>query len=111
MPLIFGPKNSRYAYTGSPCPHNDLAYPSQAKTLDEALRDYEGRFNVELKPCLEPLPGESDVKYFALTDRETGIWHYVDIHVFRGETEICPKQDLSFILWPDDLVEIGELIC
>jgi len=41
MPLLFGPKNSRYTYTGSLCPHNDLAFESKAKTLSEAISDYE----------------------------------------------------------------------
>ena len=111
MPLLFGPKNSRYAYTGSACPHNDLALPSDATTLGEAIREYELAFNVLVAPCLEPLPGESEVKYFTVTERETKTQYIVDIHVFRGESEICPRQDTSFVLNDGDLVELGELIC
>lgn len=111
MPLLFGPKNSRYTYTGTPCPHNDLALKSNARTLGEAIRDYEKHFSLKIKACDEPLPGESEVKYFLVTDAETGLFHYVDIHVFRGEAEICPKQDTAFMLEPGDLVEMGELIC
>lgn len=111
MPLLFGPKNSRYTYTGTPCPHSDLALKSGAKTLGEAIRDYEDRFNVRVRPCEEPLPGQSEVKYFVVSEVEGDLSHYVDIHVFRGDRQICPKQDLSFILQVDDLVEMGELVC
>jgi hypothetical protein len=111
MPLLFGPKNSRYTYTGTPCPHNDLALKSDATTLGEAIRDYEERFNVSIRACVEPLAGESKVKYFVFTDLESQVTQYVDIHVFRGELELCPKQDSTFMLESDDLVEMGELIC
>jgi len=111
MPLLFGPKNSRYVYTGTPCPHNDLALKSSARTLGEAIRDYEQHFNLEIKACDKPLPGQSEVKYFIVTDAETAFVHYVDIHVLRGGAEICPKQDTAFLLEPDDLVEMGELVC
>jgi hypothetical protein len=111
MPLLSGPKNSRYTYTGTPCPHQDLALKSNARTLGEAIQDYEKHFNVTIKACVVPLPGQSEVKYFVITDIETEVIHYVDIHVFRGEVEICPKQDTAFLLEPDDLVEMGELVC
>ncbi len=111
MPLLFGPKNSRYAYTGSLCPHNDLALQSNAKSLGEAIQHYEAHFNVSVKPCVDPLPGESEVKYFVVADCDLEVVHYVDIHVFRGAKEICPGQDTTFDLESDDLVEMGELIC
>ncbi len=111
MPLLFGPLNSRYTYTGSPCPHTDLALKSDAKTLGEAIREYERHFNVEVRPCSAPLPGQSEVKYFTLTEAKNQFVHYVDIHVLRGEEEICTKQDLSFQLESSDLVEMGELVC
>jgi hypothetical protein len=33
----------------------------------------------------------------------------IDLHVFRGGEEICPKQDLSFALLPDDVIGIALL--
>jgi hypothetical protein len=111
MPLISGPKNSRYAYTGSPCPHNDLALRSSARTLGEAIQHYESKFGVAIRPCTKPLPGESEVKYFEVSEAGAGITWLVDIHVVRGSAEICPKQDLSFPLLESDLVEMGELAC
>lgn len=111
MPLISGPKNSRYMYTGSPCPHNDLAVRSTARTLGEAIQHYESEFGVTISPCAKPLPGESEVKYFEVAEAGTGTKWLVDIHVQRGSVEICPKQDLSFPLLESDLVEMGELVC
>jgi hypothetical protein len=111
MPLLFGPLNSRYTYTGSLCPHNDLAYESKALTLGDALRDYEVKFNVSISPCTAPLPGETEVKYFLFKENFSDCFSYVDIHVFRGELEICPKYDMSFNLESTDLVEMGQLIC
>jgi hypothetical protein len=111
MPLLFGPKNSRYAYTGKPCPHNDLALESNAVDLGEAIREYELQFDVTVRPCAEPLPGETQVKYFSFEENGTGTSTYVDIHVFRDGVEICPLHDMLFKLLSTDLVEMGELIC
>jgi hypothetical protein len=111
MPLLFGPKNSRYTYTGSLCPHNDLAFESKAKTLNEAISDYEAKFNVSITPYQKPLPGETEVKYFHFKDNDTNSSSAVDIHIIRESTNICTKQNLSFPLLETDLVEMGELIC
>lgn len=113
MPLIFGPNNSRYAYTGSPCPHIDLAFESTAETLGAAIRDYEVHFDVSIIPYSKRLdPNDADVaKYFVCTQNKTETQTLVDIHIFRGEEEICPKQNIGFKLFPNDIVELGELIC
>jgi hypothetical protein len=111
MPLLFGPKNSRYTYTGTPCPHNDLAFASDAKTLSDAIQQYEEHFKVVIQPCTEPLPGETDVKYFSIRDIDSADFKLVDIHIIRGAEIICPKQDVTFGLIDSDLVEMGELIC
>jgi len=112
MITIFGPKNSRYAYTGTPCPHTDLAFVSNAETLGDAIQSYEQRFDVTIMPNVS-LPGVSDDggKYFMHTDNSTAVSVLVDIHIFRGTEEICPKQDMSFKLLQDDMVELGDLIC
>jgi len=111
MPLLCGPKNSRYSYTGTPCPHTDLALASTALTLGQALRDYELHFCVTVRPCDEPLPGDPELKYFRVTEEDGSESWLVDVHVFREGLEICPKQDLGFALQPSDLVELGSLIC
>ena len=84
---------------------------SDARTLGDAIRDYEKHFSVSIRPCTKPLQGQSEVKYFEFTDVGSGVLHYVDIHVLRGKEEICPRQDTHFILEPNDIVEMGELIC
>jgi hypothetical protein len=112
MPTIFGPVNSRYAYTGSPCPHNDLAFESTAETLGEALKAYQIHFDVSVYPCTTPIdPCDTELKYFVFTDNKTSISTYVDIHVHRGNLEICTKQNLDFKLLSNDMVELGEPIC
>lgn len=113
MPFLCGPKNSRYTYTGTLCPHLDLALRSNAQTLDDAIRDYEAHFNVQVAPMLDPLDGNSENlgKYFEFTDLSSGARQPVDIHIIRSNDEICPRQDLSFALLVDDVVELGEIIC
>lgn len=113
MPFLCGPKNSRYTYTGTSCPHLDLALRSNAQFLGQAIREYEARFHVKVTPMLEPFDGnpENSGKYFDFKDMDTGESLPVDIHIFRDNDEICPKQDLLFALTPDDIVELGELVC
>ena len=113
MPFICGPRNSRYTYTGTQCPHLDLALRSNARTLDDAVREYEAHFNVRVAPMVEPFDGnpKNFGKYFEFSDLSSGIRQPVDIHIIRGNDEICPKQDLSFALLVDDVVELGELVC
>lgn len=113
MPLICGPKNSRYTFTGSPCPHLDLAYEISAKTLSEAIFAYESRFDVRILPYfgMNECTQNDEPKYFEFIEIASGRMQLVDIHVHRQGIEICPKQDLTFRLLQDDLVEIGELIC
>ncbi len=113
MPRLCGPMNSRFTYTGSRCPHLDLAVHSAATTLDAAIRDYETRFGAQITKHQDTLTvdEEAAAKYFAYLDLETRQIQLVDIHVFREGREICPKHDLQFPLEPDDVVEFGELIC
>ncbi len=113
MPFLCGPKNSRFTYTGSPCPHLDLALYSTARSLGEAILEYEAYFNTKIEPLTEPFEGkpENVGKYFRLTELDDSASRIVDIHVLRKNSEICVKQDLDFAIEPDDIVELGELIC
>lgn len=113
MPLVCGPKNSRYAYTGSKCPHTDLALEVTALTLAEALATYEKHFKVSVSPAPADHPDliGQEAKYFVHTDRETGLAQLVDIHVLRDGKEVCAKQNMDFALLPQDIVELGELAC
>lgn len=114
MPLLCGPLNSRFTFTGNPCPHLDLAIQCDSKTLGEALKFYEQHFKAVIRPLQEPLDGKEENcgKYFSFCESSTpDVWQAVDVHVFRNGAELCPKQDLSFHLENTDVVEIGELIC
>ena len=113
MIYLYGPKNARYTYTGSPVPHLDLAYCCKAHTLAEALSIYENVFNARVTPMHEPLLGLSANigKYFDYLDLDTGVKTAVDVHVVRQGQHICPKQNLAFELQTEDIVDIGPLIC
>lgn len=86
-----------------------------AETLGAALASYTQRFGVQFKPydgshALVPFaPGEPP-KYFVY-ERADGSSELVDIHIERGAETICPKQDLSVRLQPNDRVHIGRLAC
>jgi hypothetical protein len=113
MPLLCGPLNSRFTYTGSPCPHLDLALPSAAKTLGEAIAHYANHFAVEISAMTTPLDGKPENlgKFFECRQPATGMYWVLDIHVLRGNEELCPKQDLLFGLHAQDIVELGALVC
>ncbi|MFG6431683.1 hypothetical protein ACG00Y_17315 [Roseateles sp. LYH14W] len=90
-----------------------MAVATDATTLGAALRDYEARFHARIVQCQDPriAGAEAANKYFEYLDLKSGSMQLVDVHVLRGDQEICPKRDLAFALEPDDLVDIGELIC
>jgi hypothetical protein len=112
MATIFGPNNSRYTYTGTPCPHTDLAFSANVKTLGDAIKAYEEHFDVTIVPSTSyPDPTNGEMKYFDFMDNKTGTSMLVDIHVIRGGDEICPKQNINFVLSENDMVELGQLAC
>ena len=112
MALVCGPKNSRFTYTGSLCPHTDLAIEVSANRLSEAISAYERTFNAEVIPAPMGIPElvGHEGKYFLHTDLDSGRKNLVDIHVFRGGRDLCVKQNLEFPILPGDLIEMGELI-
>lgn len=83
----------------------------EAATLGEAIQHYEASFRCAIRPCEKVLPGQSELKYFEFSDMSNEFDGLVDIHVLRDGLEICPKQDLSFLLEESDHVEIGLLVC
>lgn len=113
MPLLCGPKNSRYAYTGNLCPHTDLALKVDALTLGDAIAQYETHFGVRISAHIDAEDAEEKFgdKYFRYVDEAGGENKLVDIHVFRGSAELCPKQNLEFALENADIVELGPLLC
>ncbi|MBX9722121.1 MAG: hypothetical protein K2X81_12045, partial [Candidatus Obscuribacterales bacterium] len=101
------------SYTGTKCPHTDLALKVDVNILSAALVVYENHFHVSLSPAPSDHPAiqGGDPKYFIHTDHKSGDSQLVDIHIFRGGKEICVKQDLNFELHTNDIIEIGELVC
>ena len=87
------------------------ALEASATTLGEAIDCYGSAFNVSIRPCTKPLPGQTEIKYFEISKSDGEVEWLVDIHVVRDSVEICPKQDLSFPLLQNDLVEMGPLAC
>jgi hypothetical protein len=86
-----------------------------AETLAEALAAYTGQYGVRFRPYdgsdpRVPFQRGEPPKYF-LYDTPDGRSILVDIHIQRGSESICPKQDLSVHLEPNDEVHIGPLAC
>jgi hypothetical protein len=114
MPLLCGPCNSRFTYTGSKCPHLGLAIQSDARTVAEALEHYERHFSVKIAPMVDPLHGleENRGKYFQFWQTlDSDEWRAVDVHIIREGLSICTKHELHLQPRSEDIVEIGELIC
>ncbi len=113
MPLVCGPKNSRMTRTGTPCPHTDLAFQTEHLCLLTAIKEYEKAFNVSISRHVDE--ADSAVKYgdkyYKHIDNDTGYSQLVDLHIIREGDVICPKQNLGVQLQPNDIVELGELIC
>lgn len=78
----------------------------EAKTLGEAVTVAANYFGVRIVPHDPP-------KWFRIygSPSSTAEYMLVDIHVYRGQQNICPKQDLSFPLLESDIVSIGVLAC
>ncbi|RDV00899.1 hypothetical protein DWV00_03995 [Trinickia dinghuensis] len=90
-----------------------MALPVDALTLGDALVKYESHFCVRISVHIDAGDAEEKFgeKYFRYVDEATGANQLVDIHVFRGNAELCPKQKLDFALESADIVEIGPLVC
>jgi hypothetical protein len=85
---------------------SEAGLPISAKTLGEAVAVAGGHFGVRIVPH-DPL------KWFRVygVPGTKGEYLLVDIHVFRGEQMLCPKQDLGFPILESDIVCIGALVC
>ncbi|MEQ8782522.1 MAG: hypothetical protein RIE06_22885 [Roseibium album] len=120
MIKIFGPENPERIPVPRPDGTGFMAgegapVQADAKTLQDALGAYEQAYSVTIKPYdgsipEVPLEAREEPKYFFYT-RKNNERRLVDIHVFRNSSEICPKQDLLFVLEDSDIIRIGELVC
>jgi hypothetical protein len=93
MIRIFGPCNPRVTFAGPSLqqqPENPFCI--SAGNLGDALRAYETHFKVTIEPCLALMAEQSEYKYFNVSSSVPKQGGLVDIHVFRGDEEICPRQ-------------------
>jgi hypothetical protein len=111
MIRVFGPCNPRVTFGPNLVRQPENPFCVAVEILGDALRAYEIYFGVTIEPCLTLLPGQSEYKYFnvqAQIPKQNGL---VDIHVFRDNEEMCPRQDLGFALKDGDVVDMGSLAC
>ncbi|EGF93156.1 hypothetical protein ABI_15960 [Asticcacaulis biprosthecium C19] len=87
-----------------------------AATLGEAIRQFEAAFSVTVSPydgtdpALPFTEGEPR-RYFFYSNADADRF-LIDIHIFRGTEEICPKQNLDYPLQNGDIVDMaGPLVC
>lgn len=78
----------------------------EAATLGEAIRAAERLTGTRIVVHDPP-------KWFRAYSADTDSENYglTDIHIRRGDADICPKQDLFYPLLPDDIIYIGALAC
>ena len=106
MIRIFGPCNRRFTLAienGQARKIEGTPYISSASSFGEAIVDYCNAYKIEIKPC-DAFGG----KYFTVTTSghrfEGAIY---DPHIFRGDEQICPKQDCSFQFADNDVLDLG----
>jgi hypothetical protein len=96
-------------------PRPEPPFEAEGAVLKDALRVYERAFGAVLTRYDGSLPhvplrhGEPPRYFFY--KRKDGDIQLVDIHIQRGQEEICPRQDTEFPLRDGDVIQIGELIC
>ncbi len=94
-------------------PFDEPGFQTNTLQLDKAVEEYKLEFGVEIIPydgSSEGVELGDPPRYFFYITPDSGR-KLVDIHVERSGTEICPKQDLEFLLQDGDIVSIGALIC
>lgn len=110
--LVCGPKNSRYTYTGTRCPHTDLAIEVNAETVREAVAAYEAMFACKVTAAPDDLPvlrGHEGL-YCIHIDVASGESVLVAVHVVRGDETIEVRQNFDIAVRPDDILDIVQLV-
>jgi hypothetical protein len=81
--------------------------PIAAQTVGDAVAVAAEHFGVRIVPHDPP----KWFRIYGMPDYTAEQYMLVDIHVVRGEQDICIKQDLGFTLLESDVVSIGALAC
>ncbi|MBL8546613.1 MAG: hypothetical protein JNL81_09110 [Hyphomonadaceae bacterium] len=113
MVKVFGPDTS---FAKSAFDADEIPFEVDAATLGEALDAYSRNYGVAFAtydgswPTLPFDP--SDPKWFFYRSKRPK-WEevVVDVHIERGDEEICPRQNLAFPLRVNDEIHIGPLAC
>lgn len=112
---MFGPANHYSKLQPDGTMQEPTPFIARARTLGEALARYCEEYDVAIVPYdgswpSVPFEPNEAPKYFIFNGGKFP-GELVDIHVDRRGLEICPKQDLSFLLEAGDLVSMGVLVC
>jgi hypothetical protein len=92
-------------------------FETEARTLGDALRVFDETFDTRTEkydgsdPETPFVDGVPKYFYHSVVFRGRRDKLLVDIHIYRRDLKICPKQDLDFVLEDGDLINIGQLIC
>ena len=122
MIKLYGPKVPRYSFgkdekTGKMVSFELDGFNVNAKTLGEALKLYEEKYNIKITPYESQiaeiqLDPNDEPKYFWFEDVEFPERScVVDVHILRFDDDMCVKQKLNFPLNNGDIISIGPLSC
>ncbi len=87
-------------------PLRRIGVPIVARTLGEALNEASRLLDVRFEPHDPP----KWFRLYGIPSFEGGSM-LVDIHIKRGDVELCPKQDLNFPILDSDVVYIYITTC
>jgi hypothetical protein len=83
-----------------------VGVPIVAESLEEALAEASRILGVRFEAHDPP----KWFRAYGIPDMGDGFM-LVDIHVKRGESEICPKQDITFPILDSDVVYVYTITC
>ena len=115
MPFVLGPDTYETLTENGLKRRNPVKIELSGTTLGDILSAYRAKYGSTFTPYDGSDPNyafanDEPKKYFWFTGER---WHHlqdktrvIDIHIIRHKKMICPKQDLSFKILADDLVQI-----
>ena len=120
MPSVIGPDTRVRSGVGDIQVWKNVSEEFCGSTLGEVLAAYSAKYGSTLElydgshPD-HPFANDEPAKYFWYTGKSAvtarggidQVRYPLDVHILRGDEVICPKQDLSIEIWPDDVIEIG----
>jgi hypothetical protein len=114
MIRVHGPPNPRLFSLATGRYDDSKAFLTEVATLGQALEAYAQHFGVRIVPLRDAtaLGFESEPrKYFEFCPVPHERGFAVDVHVLRGDRNVCAKQDLGLALDEGDIVMLDMLGC